>query len=917
MIPRINKTIALAVISLTLSVISQEAVFAATVPAVTILAPLSQGLRAPTATVLDADGNAYVADPRSGGVVKFNKYGKPIKTISVVGTPQGVAIASNGNLLVSSGDNVTIFDANGTEIGKLGKGAGQFKESGGITVDANGYIYVVDSGDNCVQAFNAAGVPVTIPTAKAGKPANSFGTAGTLTGQFSYPTAIAYEKVSNLLVVADTVNGRVQAFKTDGTFVRSIGSTPGSGPLKFVNPRGIAFDYTATTPATLNRMYVVDSFQGSLQAIDPKFTTPTIAAVYLSTIGSNGTATGQLMVPSEATFDPQNRRLMVVNGFGNVTIYGIDGGTSPSDNTPPTLSIDPIAANVAIPNITISGSVEASATVMVTTSTAAVAGEVVYTSATTWKCDVAGLVPGNNTITVSAKDSAWNVTTQSVSVNYLEPAPALTLAASVPGLTNNANLLLTGSVDAGAVVTVKSLANGATGAATVNGNEWSYAVTLTEGVNSFTITAAKPASATATINSSITLDSMPPKLVVSALANGSYTNVQTQNISGTVSDPNLSAVTLNGKVLTIAANGSYTDTLVLLPGQNTIIVSAFDTLGNAVSDSRSINFDASLPIITVSNPADNSYTNKDKVVISGTLDKDAIVKVAGVPAVKNPANNLLWTAEVLLTAGINTISIEATDLYGNTNSAKRTITMDIAAPELAIKDPVQDISTNSPNVSISGTITDSSGLTLVYTVNDLVKPVTVANGAFSFNVDFAQEGAYPVILTATDAAGNVTTATRNLIYDITPPALTLDPSASAYPSKLTGTVEVAASVAVKEGDKIIGTTTVNGQAWSAELPATYDPAVVTVVATDAAGNSSVKSLIFQFADGDIDGDGKVTITDALRAIRMVTKDITPTAQELAHGDIGPLLNGKPNPNGKIDLVDAILILRKAVGLVSW
>ena len=68
----------------------------------------------------------------------------------------------------------------------------------GIAVDAAGSIYVVDSLDNCVQVFTAAG-----------DYSFRFGSAGSSPGQFSMPAGIAYEKIANQLAVADTLNGRV------------------------------------------------------------------------------------------------------------------------------------------------------------------------------------------------------------------------------------------------------------------------------------------------------------------------------------------------------------------------------------------------------------------------------------------------------------------------------------------------------------------------------------------------------------------------------------------------------------------------------------------------------------------------------------------------------------------------------------
>ena len=69
-------------------------------------------------------------------------------------------------------------------------------------------------------------------------------------------------------------------------------------------------------------------------------------------------------------------------------------------------------------------------------------------------------------------------------------------------------------------------------------------------------------------------------------------------------------------------------------------------------------------------------------------------------------------------------------------------------------------------------------------------------------------------------------------------------------------------------------------------------------------------------DGDLDGGG-VSITDALRALRISAGLITPAADDLAKGDVAPLVNGKPQPDGIIDIGEVVVILRRAVGVVSW
>jgi hypothetical protein len=829
----IQNIITTSAISLAVIVISLSgATYAATSPAVTVLSPITQGMRAPVSVAVDTAGNIFVTDPRNGGVLKFNPYGKPARKIATSAIPQAVAIARDGSLLVSQGSFVAIIDGNGNETGRLGKGAGQFKQANGITVDVAGYIYVVDTADNCVQVFNAAGGPASTSAPAAGKPANSFGTYGTVAGQFSMPTAIAYERSANQVAVVDTLNGRVQFFSVASIYQKSIGSR-GSNPLQFVSPQGVTFEYAADA---LSRMYVVDAFQSAVQAIDPAGT-----GVFLSYIGRYGTANGQLMTPSGVLFDAANRRLLVVNGFGNITSYGIDGGVNPVDNTPPTLGIDPVLATVSAPNLTITGTVEAGVTVIVTTNTAAVAGSVIYTSGTAWKCDITGLAPGANVITATAADAAGNTASQSVSVTFTVPAPVVTIDQTVPGLTNLANIIITGTVDTGATVTVANGATGVSGAATVNGTAWSYAAALVQGANTFTVSARKPFSDTATVSVTITLDSIPPALNVSALSDGSYTNNQTQNVSGTVSDENLAQVIVNNQPVTLV-NGSFSVAVTLSVGPSTITVTAGDLAGNIATDTRTINFDNTAPVITIVSPADGSYTNLADATITGTTDKTTIVTIGGAAALMNGAG---WSATVSLAVGQNTVEVVAADLYGNVSSEKRTITYDNMNPEVAIILPARDIATNKASATISGTAHDADPVTLIAAFNGAAIPLKLTNGTYSFSVTFPAEGGYPITVTATDAAGNVTTATRNITYDITPPSLTVYVDNPARPKYLKGMVEPGTVVAVTDKNGVLNAlVTVTGNAWTADLTKAfyqYDMKTLAVVATDAAGNATVAS----------------------------------------------------------------------------
>ena len=924
MLIRAKKILALSVRTLLVAVILLPVVsLAAVPPSVSVLNPLIQGLRAPVKIVLDAEGNAYVADQRFGGIVKFNAYGVQQLTIRTAAAPSGIIFAQDGTLLVSQASFVARYNAaTGQEVGRLA--GGQLQAPAGIAVDdVTGYIYVADSRANQVVVYTASGDYVKAFAKGVTADANGVTVLNPL-GKLSMPTGISFEKVSRQLAVADTLSSRVQFFDVEGNFVKSIGNavptTMGAlvGPMQFFSPVAIAFEYSKGQLPVLSRMYVVDAFQGNVQVVDPAGagSALTVAGTTKNYIGSVGTANGQLMVPSDAIFDAVNSRLLVVNGFGNITIFGIDGGKNPIyvDVTPPAFTVNQVPAEVTVNTLTISGTVEAGSLVQVVAGGSAVVSAVVLAGSSSWSAEITALAAGNNSFTVTAKDVAGNsAAPQIVSVSYLISAPAVTIA-PVSSLTKLAVITISGTVDAGSEVVVNNQKTSVNGNAVVSGNAWSYDVTLADGVNNLIVTAQKPQSAKSVLSAVVTLDAVAPALAVSALPNGSYTSTPVQNISGTVTDLSGASVAVNGAVAMLAGN-AFSVPVTLLNGSNQVSVVAVDAAGNTTVDSRTLYFDAAKPYIAVLEPVDNSITSSAVLKITGSVDKVSAVTVAGVPATVE-ANN--WSTTIELLAGVNTIEIVATDLYGNSSSVKRSITLDAAKPTLAVVSPAQDIAVNVPNVLISGAVSDATALVLEYTVNGSTVAVPVNAGTYSFNVDFAAEGNYPVTVTAIDAAGNTSTVVRNVIYDVTPPAFSLNQVNGVMPEKLGGTVEPGSSVVVKDGPSQIGSALVANGSWTADLTGvTYNPDSLLIVATDAAGNSTSKSLAYSFPNGTLNANGKPTVQDALRSIRIVVNQLTPTAQELAHYDIGPLVNGKPNPNGKIEIIDAILILRKALGLKSW
>jgi len=803
---------------------------AASIPAVATLDPIVNGLRTPIKTALDSDGSIYVADPRSGGVVVLNKYGMAEKVLHTSRLITSIALLNGNNtipggkVLVGQGDYVAVLDQNGTEVGKLGVGAGQFITAAGMAVAPNGSIYVVDSGAYKVKVFTPAGTY-----------SSSFGSYGIGLGVFQYPTSVAVitETTGIRIAVVDTMGGKVDIFSPSGIYTNltygSAGALKQAGPLRFTYPSGIAFEYAN---GALYRVYVVDMFQGQIQAIDPS------TNQFLGYVGSYGYNPGNLLTPSDCVFDQAHKRLLVANGLSNIVSFGIDGGQNPVYSIPPVLTINQSAVTVSSASVVLSGTVDPGCSVVASADTTAQVGAVNFPFASSWQASVDNLKPGINVISITARSSYGTSTTKTATIQYLPPTAAFTIG-SFDAFTSQPTVILRGTADPGSYVYVGNTATGASGLAEITASgAWTYTLTLAEGYNDIEFTVTRSGASAGFNNIAITLDTHAPLLTISALSDGSSTANQVQNISGIALDPNLVGVTVNG-VPTQVNNGSFSYALPLVKGPNLITVLAGDRSGNQSINSRTINFVPALPRLSVSTPADGTYTNVQDITVSGSVDKTAAVTVNGVAA--NPAGGLAWAAIVRLVAGINTIDIAATDEFASEAKEKRTIIYDAVAPVITITSPSQDIATNSPGLTIKGTLSDDIGIKgIKAAVNGADKQVTLDDGKFTLLADFTAEGTYTVAVSITDLANNVSTAKRSIVYDHTAPLFTVDPFTVPYPATLSGTVEAGATVMVTDAAGSLCTVVDAGEKWTCDLSGRpYDPQTLRALATDAAGNRTV------------------------------------------------------------------------------
>ena len=583
-----SKVLKVLVISLATVAISRGGVvLAATLPVATLQSSIEKGLRTPTRLAVGADGSLYVADPANQGVLKFSASGTLLQKIAISGVPQGVAVTASGRLLVSQKEFVGMYDTNGTELKRLGSGAGQFVSANDIALDDSGQIYVTDSKGRCVQVFDANGIYLS-----------RFGVSGSAPGQFLYPTAIAFEKVSKQIAVVDSLNARVQFFDKAGVFVRSIGAN-GTGPLKFMHPQGLAFEYGAGNSV---RMYVSDAMLRNIQAIEPTGTGNFLSYVK----AGKGTEHGS---PSDLAFDQVAKRLYVVDGLGSVTIYQISDGSVVVNSVTPVV---PATATV-IASGAQSGSVAAtpasSSTVSPLTLSMVSDGSVV----TQELLDVTGMVSGislvtvnelpvavtnglfstaialqtgSNEIVIKVSDLSGKTWREVRTVTKVSEAPALSVAVSDVQATNAAILNLKGTVDKGVYVAVAGIP------ADVASQVWSAAVTLTPGLNTIEVQAIDLSGQSSSQKRTVFYNPSSAALAISAPAEDVVTSLKKITIKGKVSATD--NVSVSAEVNGIPAKVTVDDGSFALPvefkqeGVYTVTVFASVAGGDISTVSRSV-----------------------------------------------------------------------------------------------------------------------------------------------------------------------------------------------------------------------------------------------------------------------------------------------------------------------------------------
>ncbi|OHB32603.1 MAG: hypothetical protein A2X84_01335 [Desulfuromonadaceae bacterium GWC2_58_13] len=244
-------------------------------------------------------------------------------------------------------------------------------------------------------------------------------------------------------------------------------------------------------------------------------------------------------------------------------------------------------------------------------------------------------VAGSNTFYAWAKDAAGNVSlAKSATVTVTLPdttdttKPTLTISALADGaLTNKVTLNISGNAsDAGGIQSVT--VNGQAVIVNPDGS-FSTAVSLVAGANAISVTATDKAGNQQTDSRTITSDPTAPILTIASPADNSSSMQSFISLTGNINENSTVTVTVNsGSPQAASINGdSFTATVYLEVGANTILVTATDLAGNSTDAKRTVTFESdSMMSLAVTSPNQDLTTRNSTLVLKGKV-VDALSKV--------------------------------------------------------------------------------------------------------------------------------------------------------------------------------------------------------------------------------------------------------------------------------------------------
>ncbi|RPQ93674.1 Ig-like domain-containing protein [Pseudomonas aeruginosa] len=795
-----------------------------------------------------ADGtvvNATATDPAG------NTSGQGSTTVDGVAPTTPTVNLSNGSSLSGTaepGSTVILTDGNGNPIAEVtADGSGNWTYTPSTPI-ANGTVVNVVAQDAAGNSSPGASVTVDsqAPAAPVVNPSNGTTLSGT-----AEPGAT--------VTLTDGNGNPIGQVTADGSGNWSF--TPGTPLANGTVVNATASDPTGNTSAPAST--TVDSVAPAAPVVNPSngaeiSGTAEPGATVTLTDGS-GNPIGQVTADGSGNWSFTPSTPLADGTVVNATATDPAGNTGGQGST----TVDAIAPATPTVNLSngssLSGTAEPGSTVILTDGNGNPIAEVTADGSGNWTYTPSTPIANGTVVNVVAQDAAGNSS----------PPATVTVDSSAPPapVINPSNgVVISGTAEAGATVTLTDAGGNPIGQVTADGSgNWSFTPGTPLANGTVIVATATDPTGNTGPQAATTVDAVAPPAPVIDPSNGT-------TISGTaeagakviLTDGNgnpIGETTADG-----SGNWSFTPGTPLANG-TVVNAVAQDPAGNT-GPQGSTTVDAVAPNTPVVNPSNGNLLN-------GTAEPGSTVTLTdgnGNPIGQTTADgsgNWSFTPGSQLPNG-TVVNVTASDAAGNT-SLPATTTVDSSLPSIPQVDP-------SNGSVISGTA--DAGNTIIITDgngNPIGQTLADGSGNWTFTPGTPLANGTVVNAVAQDPAGNTSGPASTTVDTVAPATPVINASNG---SVITGTAEVGAKVILTDGNgNPIGETTADGSGNWTFTPGTplANGTVINAVAEDAAGNAS--------------GPASTTVDS-----------VAPSAPLLSISADGALLTGTAEPNSQVRIV---------------
>ncbi|RKG83410.1 cell envelope biogenesis protein OmpA [Corallococcus exercitus] len=558
----------------------------------------------------------------------------------------------------------------------------------------------------------------------------------------------------------------------------------------------------------------------------------------------------------------------LANGTYTVNAVSTNGTTNSPTATStftvagPTVAITTPAngSTVSNPNVTVTGTA-ANATSVTVTFQGTNYGPITVTGGN-WSQALPGPL-ANGTYTVTATSTNGTTTSTQASSTFTVASPTVAITTPANGSTISTSSVTVTGTAANATSVTLTFQGTNYGPIPVTGGNWTYALPGNLANGTYTVTAVSTNSTginSTPASSTFTVDVAAPTVAISTPANGSTVNTPNVTVTGTSTNATTVTVTFQGTnygPITVNGSGNWSQALPgpLADGTYTVTAVSTNSAGtNSSTATSTFTVDRTPPTVAISTPADGSTINTPNVTVTGTSVGASFVTLTFDGASYGPisvdgSGNWSFPLPGPLVEATYTVTATATDGAGNTSTPdSSTFTVDLTAPTVAIGSPADGSTIGTDTVTVTGTSTGATSVTLTYGGTDYGPIPVDASGNWSYQLPVTlPEGPNTVTAVSTDAAGNESTpATSTFTVDLTVPTVAITTPANGTSVNtdtvtVTGTTTNATSVTLTFDGASYGPISVDASGnWSFTLPGplTEDTYTITAVSTNGAGTNS-------------------------------------------------------------------------------